>query len=133
MNTGQTKLTLLAAGDLVVLGLVTAAGFASHNTLASAGGRIWTTFVPLVVSWVILGFHLGAFDTSRAQHWKELWRPFWAMILAAPLAGWLRAVWLDSTVVPLFVVIIGGISALSLLAWRALFTLFWQWKTPSDG
>jgi len=55
---------------------------------------------------------------------RQLWRPFWAMVLAAPLASWLRAVWLNAPILWLFVLVLGGFSALGILAWRALYSLF---------
>jgi hypothetical protein len=53
------------------------------------------------------------------------------MVLAGPFAGWLRGLilgWLAGAplgqpVQPLFVVILGGVAALALLAWRALYLL----------
>ncbi len=112
---------LLAAGDILVLGLVTVYGFASHNQLDTAGSRMLTTFIPLLLSWFLVSPHLGVFDLQRAAQPSQLWRPFWAMILAAPMAVFIRAVMLNTAVNPIFVVILGGVAALALLAWRFLF------------
>ena len=84
-----------------------------------------TTFVPLVIAWLLIAPHLRVFQDAVTSDWKELWRPFWAMVLAAPLAAWLRGVWLDAPILPIFVVVLGGVSALALLAWRAL---YWVWR-----
>jgi ABC-type xylose transport system permease subunit len=54
---------------------------------------------------------------------KQLWRPVLAMLLAAPLAGLLRAMMLNSVVIPLFVLILGGSAALGMLVWRGLWWL----------
>ncbi len=113
---------LLVSGDVAVLFLVTLVGFASHDRLGSSVVRIMTTLVPVLVGWVLIGVHVGVFDPARAADPRQLWRPFWAMVLAGPFAGWLRAVFLGSGVAPLFVVVLGGFSALALLAWR---TLYW--------
>jgi hypothetical protein len=113
---------LLVFGDVVVLFLVTLVGFASHDRLGSGVVRIMTTLVPVLVGWALIGVHVGVFDPVRAADPRQLWRPFWAMVLAGPFAGWLRAVFLGSGVAPLFVVVLGGFSALALLAWR---TLYW--------
>lgn len=108
-------------GDLLVLALVTVFGFASHDELDTAGSRMLTTFIPLVVSWLMVAPFLGAYDPSRMASPTQLWRPFYAMVLAGPLAAFLRGVMLGNTpILPVFVVVIGGISALALLAWRAL-------------
>jgi len=45
------------------------------------------------------------------------------MVLAGPMVGWLRGVWLGQVILPIFVVVLGGISALAILAWRAIFWL----------
>jgi hypothetical protein len=112
---------VLAAGDVLVLALVTVYGFASHDQLGTAGARMLTTFVPLLIGWFLVSPHLQAFDLQRAARAWDLWRPFWAMILAAPLAVFIRAVMLSTAINPIFVVIIGGVAALALLAWRAIF------------
>lgn len=113
---------LLVAGDVVVIFLVTLVGFASHNRLGSGVMRILTTFIPVLVGWVLVGIHVGVFDPARAANPRQLWRPFWAMVLAGPFAGWMRGLLLGIPVAPIFVIILGGFSALSLLVWR---TLFW--------
>lgn len=82
-----------------------------------------STFLPLLAAWFLLAPYLGVFDLTRASDVRQVWRPFWAMILAAPLAAWMRGVWLDAPILWLFVVILGGFSALGLLAWRLLFAL----------
>jgi len=114
---------ILLAGDVVVLILVTAFGFASHGTLGTAGSRILATFIPLFIAWLLVAPHLGVFDHSNAVDWRQLWRPFWAMVLAGPMAAFLRGAWLNAPILPLFVVILGGFSALGLLAWRGLYYL----------
>jgi hypothetical protein len=113
--------TVLIIGDLLTLLLVTVAGFARHAELMTSGLRLLSTFIPLATAWFLVSPHLGVFDVDRVYDPKQLWRPFWAMVLAAPLAGWLRGVWLDAQILPVFVVVLGGISALSILIWRGIF------------
>lgn len=112
----------LLAGDIVIFALVTITGFVQHNELGSAGLRMLTTFLPLVAAWLLFAPFSGVLTSSRAADPSQLWRPFYAMLLAAPLAAWLRGVWLNQAVVPIFVLVLGGVSALALLAWR---TLYW--------
>lgn len=122
MKSRTQKTIALILGDFITLGVVTIVGFASHDTLTTAGNRMLTTFLPLSISWGILGFHLGVFDLTNASNPRQLWRPFWAMVLAGPLAALLRAVLLSApTIVPVFVVVLGGVAALGLLLWRILF------------
>lgn len=115
------RLFILLVGDILVLSLITLFGFATHNELGSAGLRMFTTFIPLLAAWLLLSPHLGAFDHSQISDWHQLWRPFWAMVLAAPLAAWMRGAWLNQPILPIFVVVLGGISALGLLFWRGIY------------
>jgi ABC-type xylose transport system permease subunit len=114
---------ILICGDVVVFALVTLFGFSSHQTLGTAGARMLTTFIPLVVGWGLIAPFLGVYDPVRAADGRQLWRPFWAMVLAGPMVGWLRGVWLGQVILPIFVVVLGGVSALAILAWRAVFYL----------
>jgi len=111
------------AGDVITLALVTLAGFATHNELGTAGFRLLTTFIPLLLAWLLLSPHLRVYDPGYFIHPAQLWRPFWAMILAAPLAGWMRGVWLNAPIQPVFVLVLGGVSSLALLAWRSIYWL----------
>lgn len=79
-----------------------------------------TTFLPLVAAWLLVAPHLGAFDADRVADIGQIWRPFWAMVLAAPMAGFLRGLWLGRPVPPVFILVIGGISALAMVVWRAV-------------
>lgn len=116
---------ILLIGDTLTLALITLFGFASHGTMETAGPRMLTTFIPLLVAWLLVAPYLGVFQDGLTRNWKDLWRPFWAMVLAAPLAAWIRGAWLNAPILPIFVVVLGGISALGLLAWR---TLYWIWR-----
>lgn len=124
MPSHRTQMIVLIGGDLVTLALVTALGFATHGTLDTAGFRMLTTFVPVLIAWAVVAPFLGAYDMSRVTEARQLWRPFWAMVLAAPLAAWLRGVWLNAPILPVFVFVLGGVSALGILAWRAAYALF---------
>lgn len=125
--------TALIAGDILVFALVTMFGFASHNELGSAGGRMLTTFIPLLASWFLIAPFVGVYKMEYVLEPRQLWRPFWAMVLAGPMAGWLRGVWLDQVILPVFVVVIGGVSALAILSWRALFWFGWSRLRKNHG
>jgi hypothetical protein len=129
----DNRTLVVLAGDAVTLALVTLAGFASHDTLGSAGARMLSTFIPLLLAWLLLAPHLGVFASRNTDQPRQLWRPFWAMILAAPMAGFLRGVWLNAPVLPIFVVILGGVSALSILLWRTLYWAVLSRREASSG
>lgn len=124
---------LLPLGDIFTLGLVTIFGFASHDELGSAGWRMLTTFVPLILAWFLVSPHLGVYQPARLSDPRQLWRPFWAMVLAGPFAAWLRGFWLNTPIQPLFVIIIGGVSALAILVWRVIYWLLVNYLRKLDG
>jgi hypothetical protein len=112
---------ILILGDIITLAIVTIIGFASHGTAGSAGARMLTTFLPLLASWFLVAPFLGVYDLERVKDIKQIWRPFWAMVLAGPFASWMRGAWLNAPILPLFVVILGGTGALAILAWRIVY------------
>ena len=122
-ESGQRRLAILLAGDIILLAVVTAVGFARHDTLGSAGMRMFSTFIPLLAGWFMIAPLLGVYDLERAADLRQLWRPFWAMVLAGPMAALLRGLLLNSPILPVFVVVLGGISALSILGWRLIYAL----------
>jgi hypothetical protein len=123
MPSRKAQISILIIGDLITLALVTGIGFATHGILGSAGFRILTTFVPLLIAWVAVAPFFGVYDPERALDARQLWRPFWAMVIAAPLAAWLRGVWLNAPILWIFVLVLGGFSSLGILAWRAVYAL----------
>jgi asparagine N-glycosylation enzyme membrane subunit Stt3 len=119
----QRRRAILLSGDILVLAVVTAVGFASHGTFGSSGARMLSTFLPLLAGWFMVAPLLGVYDPQRAADLRQVWRPFWAMVLAGPMAALLRGFWLNSPILPVFVVVLGGISALSILGWRLVYAL----------
>lgn len=113
----------LIIGDMVVLGLVTLFGFNTHGTLHTAGWRILTTFLPLLIAWICMAAPSRMFEMERARDWRYLWKPFWGMLFASAMAAVLRGFWLGTPILPIFVLVLGSNSALAMLIWRALFWL----------
>jgi hypothetical protein len=127
---GMQKTTwILIAGDILALAVITVIGFASHGeTDISYIPRMFTTFIPLVVSWFLIAPWLGTFNAQITSDPKQLWRPPLAMFLASPMTTILRAAMLNAVALPLFAIILGGSAALGMLVWRGLY-LWWQKKT----
>ncbi len=128
----SSKTMSLLIGDLVVLTLVTVVGFASHGEATTAGLRMLTTWFPLTVAWFLIAPFYGVYEPVIASQYRQLWRPLWAMVIAGPMAAWLRSVilglvnhnGLNTPILPIFVVVLGGFSALAILAWRAIAVAF---------
>ncbi len=129
----MSRITWLIAGDVLTLGLVTIFGFATHGTLGSAGMRMLTTFIPVLIAWLLIAPFVGAYNLEWTADVRQLWRPFWAMVLAAPFAAWLRGAWLGTAIMPMFVVVLGGVSALAILCWRLLYWLFRKRSMATHG
>jgi len=122
-------LTFLVLGDVLTLAAATLIGFATHQELSTAFmPRMLTTFLPLLAGWFLVAPWLGLFDRRVVLNPRQLWRAVLAMLLGAPMTGMLRAAWLGSTALPLFVLILGSSAGALLLLWRTLF-FFWQRRT----
>ena len=126
----MSKIVVLVLGDVLALAVITVIGFATHGeTDLSFAPRMLTTFVPLVAGWFLISPSLGLFNSQYISTLKQLWRPPLAMLLAAPLAAILRAAMLNTVALPLFTVILGGSTALGMLIWRGLYSL-WSRNRP---
>lgn len=113
----------LALGDGLLLGLVTAAGFASHGTLESAGGRLLATYLPLLAAWLVLGAALGLFAPAQLHRLDQLWRATLVGGLAGLFAVLARAAWLGTPVAPVFLLVFVAINCLAMAGWRGIVAL----------
>jgi hypothetical protein len=129
----RRRITLLMLGDFIALALITIIGFARHGEIYSAGARIFTTFIPLILGWLAVAPLMGAYQLEFIKAPDQLWRPFWAMVVGAPLAAWLRGIWLQSVIIPVFVLVLGGVAALSILLWRSVYYLLFVRRSSPDG
>lgn len=112
----------LGVGDVLVFLFVTLFGFATHGEVTSAGWRMLTTFLPLLFAWLLVGYPGGVYDLRLAATPGQLWRPFWAMLVAGPLAILLRALMLGNRpMIPVFALVLTGISAVGILIWRVVY------------
>jgi hypothetical protein len=115
--------TPLLIGDGLAILVVTWIGFLSHKE-SLLSPRWLTTLLPVAASWALVAPWLGNYrpdlTCNPRQSW---WRAALAMLLAAPLAGFFRALMLDTLVVPIFVVVLGLISAVGMSVWRLAYAL----------
>lgn len=115
---------ILILGDILSLALVTIIGFATHGPLSpDLLPRMMTTFLPLLAAWFALAPFLQLFNPQTTQNPRQLWRPIYAMLIAAPLATLLRALMLNGIILPIFALVLATNAALGLLLWRAIFLL----------
>jgi hypothetical protein len=124
-RTDTNRRAILILGDLLAIMALTLIGFASHNEIGTAPiTSMLATFIPLAIGWSLFAPWLGLFDLETSIDPRQLWRPAYAAILVSPFAGWLRAEMLNGTVIPLFVLVLGGNLAVAMLTWRALWWVF---------
>lgn len=109
---------LLTIGDALALAVVVFIGLRTHEQASLT--RLPFTWLPFLVAWLLAGWVVGAFDAQSSTR-QILGRVLLGMLLASPLAVVLRAAWLGTSVLPLFVLIMGATSALGLLVWRTLY------------
>jgi hypothetical protein len=129
----QANRIVLIVGDIITLAIVTIIGFASHGTADTAGTRMLTTFLPLIIAWFLTAPFFRLYEGEYVLDGRQLWRPVWAMVLASPFAAWLRGIMLSSPILPIFVVILGGVSVIAILIWRTLFWFLVNRLRRADG
>ena len=104
-------------GDLLVLVMLTVAGFATHLTL-DAFGRMLVTTIGVVVAWVAVAPFLNVYDEDVIEDPGSVWRVGWAWMLAAPMATFLRGAMLDRDIPWVFVLVTILANGFALVAWR---------------
>jgi hypothetical protein len=126
---GRKLQLFLMLGDLAVIGAVTMAGFATHGELQGAGLRLLTTFLSLALSWWAASWFGNLYDVAGALRANQLWRPFWGAVLAGPMAVLIRSLFLElRPMMPVFALVLTGVSACAILAWRLAFYLVFRGK-----
>lgn len=117
--------TVLAAGDVLVLGLITTAGAVSHgeNPLA-APLSVLETATPFVVGWVVAVGLLATYDESHHDYLATSRTVLGTWLGAANVGLILRASPLfDGGVTWPFPLVITGFAGIGLVAWRLVAAL----------
>ena len=118
----------LLIGDISLIAILTIIGFATHNTLTEAFGRLLITFFALLAGWLLIAPHLQVYDPAIFTDFKQLWRPFLAMVMTAPFGAWLRGLALSNAISPIFVLVLVAFGGLGILLWRALYIFLYKRK-----
>jgi len=128
----RNQITVLIVGDAFLLMAVTWLGFATHSR-SLADGRWLVTYLPLLFSWLLAAFVLGLYSSGTADRYQVVWQVLAAAIFAAPLAVMLRALWLQQTVIPVFGLVMMGMSAAGIGIWRLAWVAWTTRKSVSHG
>jgi hypothetical protein len=123
------KTSLVLAGDLLAIALVTLIGFATHGEAVPAFlPRMLILFVPLVVGWLVLAPFFGLFHAAIIADPGQIWRGALAMLFVVPAALVVRGMILGLPILPLFGLILSGVSALGMLIWRGIVLLVMRFR-----
>jgi hypothetical protein len=115
----KKRRNILLGGDVLAFMVITLIGFANHEELdLRLAARILATWIPFCTAWFLIAPWLGLFHTPGAQGFVILCRTPLAALLAAPFGAWLRGLILHSPILPVFVLVMAGVSILTLTLWR---------------
>ena len=115
---------ILVFGDILALLITTLVGFITHREgNLSFAARFAAIYFPLSTAWLILAPWFGLFQPEITSSPKQLWRPVFAMLFAAPLAVVLRGLILNAPIIPIFAVALSATSAFGILVWRGIYFL----------
>jgi hypothetical protein len=110
-------------GDIAMYLLATILGFLSHSgETESSFGRMAATFFPFLLSWIFIAPWLGAYDPVKMMDPNSVWHSALASLYAAPIGAFVRSLLLNSPTLPLFVIIMGGVTTGLIILWRIFVT-----------
>jgi hypothetical protein len=120
-NIRSVRIALI--GDVGVYLLATILGFLSHSgETESSFGRMAATFFPFLLSWIFIAPWLGAYDPVKMMDPNSVWHSALASLYAAPIGAFVRSLLLNSPTLPLFVIIMGGVTTGLIILWRIFVT-----------
>jgi hypothetical protein len=124
------KKSMLIIGDILAILIITIIGFATHGEVGAGSPspnivipRMAVVFFPLAITWFLLAPWFGLFQLEITTSLKQLWRPVFVMLYAAPLAVVLRGLILNAAIIPVFAVVLTATSAFGMLVWRGIYFL----------
>lgn len=123
MQTQRPYLTWLIAGDVLVILIATTLGFVTHYGEV-LGARWLASFFPVLAAWFVVAPWLGVYDRGLSPQSRQVWRPLLAAMISAPLAATLRGLWLNTVIMPVFVLVLMATNGFGFLLWRWLWTRF---------
>ena len=118
MKQRRSSLLWVMLGDMLAVLVISIIGFATHNE--AIGWRVLTTYLPYLLAWALIAPWLGVYHPNNSRQPLQVWRPMLAAFLSAPIAAWLRGAWLNSAILPVFVLVLGLSAAFGLGVWRLI-------------
>lgn len=114
-------ISILIAGDFIAILALSVLGFAFHNQALTP--RLLSTLLPSLAGWALIAPWLGAYRMESASKPAHAWRAALAGLLAAPLIAFLRGLWLNAAIPPIFILVLALTTAFGMGVWRAA----WGW------
>ena len=109
----------LIIGVFTAFFIITLIGFFNHQSSLSIG-RFLVTFIPICAAWLFTAPWFGLFEKDQISNTSVWWRVVWAVILSTPLALFVRALLLNSSVQVTFVLVMISTSIVAILIWRLI-------------
>jgi hypothetical protein len=124
----------LLVDDAAMIFLITFMGIQFHQSDPSIFTRLPFTFLPFLAAWIFFAAILQMYNLANASSWQQLWRILAAASLAAHTGAAIRALWLNTPLVPIFVFVMGAALAVGLLISRSIFILAigTRWSNPKQ-
>jgi hypothetical protein len=122
----------LLLGDLMAIGIAVWIGLQFHQLGANVWQRFAFTFLPWSLAWYIVAAKFKLFQWNKMTV-DQIGQMMLAMIIASPLSAVLRATWLGTTALPLFTLIMGAVTALAIIFWRVIYSVFRVTKGTASG
>jgi len=126
---------ILLFDDAIAFIVITLVGINMHQTDPSLFARLPFTLLPFLATWIFFAATLQLYDPITALAWPQLWRIPVASALTAPTGAVIRAIWLGSSLVPIFVLVMGTAIAVGILVSRSIFILILgkRWSVSDHG
>ena len=121
----------LFVGDALALALAVFFGLQFHQLGEQVVQRFGYTFLPWTLAWLQSAPAFGLYRQINFSA-EQIGLVLWAMALASPFAAVLRAAWLGSSVMPLFTLIMGVVTALAIILWPLLYFNFLAKDLPTS-
>lgn len=119
-------LIILLIGDLLALLSFVITGGIHHNRDMTIR-YIFDTAYPFVISWVVVGYFVGAFSVNvlhkrSSMVWRTLMSWFIASIVGIAIYSWARGVLVNMD----FILVTFAMTLLLIGGWRIIFTLVYK-------
>lgn len=130
MISNRKILLIVIIGDIICIALVALIGFLIHYG-DTQGWRWLSSFIPVVIAWFVTAPWVGAYQADTIRRPLLAWRAGLAAFLSAPLAAWLRGIWLNSAVLPVFINVLILTNVFGFIVWRVLLAFVLRWTSKN--